>query len=142
MAGYFPVMMFGLPAACLAVYRAAESYRGGAVPGSGAHLAYHGHDRADRVHLPVPRAVAVRGPRRADLAGAEHGGVAAILAPLNVRSARAVGRPLALACDPPPRKVLDALGRAGVRAVVTTAQDLHLILAEPAGTLAESLRAR
>ena len=60
MAGFFPVMMFGLPAACLAMYHAARPERRKA---GGRHAALPGADlvpdrghRADRVQLHVPGA--------------------------------------------------------------------------------------
>ncbi len=72
MSGFFPVMMFGLPAACLAMYRAALPERRKAVGGhahlDGADCFPHRRDRADRVQLHVPGAVALRDARGADRA--------------------------------------------------------------------------
>ena len=69
MSGFFPVMMFGLPAACLAMYRAAPpdaQGRGGHAALDGADLVPDRRHRADRVHLHVPRAGALRDARGAD----------------------------------------------------------------------------
>ena len=76
MSGFFPVMMFGLPAACLAMYHTALPAT--APPGRGtagihrAHLDTDRGHRADRVHLHVSRAGAVRGARAADRRGVHH----------------------------------------------------------------------
>ena len=58
MSGFFPVMMFGLPAACLAMYRtarpdAAQGRRRHVVL-DGAHFVPDRRDRADRVLVHVP----------------------------------------------------------------------------------------
>ena len=67
MAGFFPVMMFGLPAACLAMYHTARPERRAAVGGllgfARADLVPHRRHRADRVHLHVPRPGALRRAR-------------------------------------------------------------------------------
>ena len=76
MAGFFPVMMFGLPAACLAMYHTAlpGAARAGRRPAGldGADLVPDRGDRADRVHLHVPRAGAVRRARAADRRRVRH----------------------------------------------------------------------
>jgi hypothetical protein len=72
MSGYFPVMMFGLPAACLAMYHTAKPERRKATGGmllAGRHLLPDGRDRADRVQLHVPGARALRAACRADRRG-------------------------------------------------------------------------
>ena len=64
MSGFFPVMMFGLPGACLAMYhtRASRAAARGRRTArlDRAHLAPHRRHRADRVHLHLPRAGALR----------------------------------------------------------------------------------
>ncbi len=55
MAGFFPIMMFALPAAALAMWRAAPAHRRATVRRhhavGGAGLARHRHHRADRVRV-------------------------------------------------------------------------------------------
>ena len=82
MTGFFPIMMFGLPAACLAMFHEAPKERRAMVGGLLFSMALDrvpdGRDRADRIQLHVPRTGAVCDPRRADgpvardLLGARH----------------------------------------------------------------------
>ncbi len=67
MSGFFPVMMFGLPGACLAMYHtarpeAARRNRGSACVARIDFVSDRRH-RADRIHVHVPRARAVCAPR-------------------------------------------------------------------------------
>ena len=70
MSGFFPVMMFGLPAACLAMYRAARPERRKAVGGMLLSMALTsfltGVTEPIEFTLHVPRAAALRAARGAD----------------------------------------------------------------------------
>lgn len=70
MTGFFPIAMFALPAAALAIYQGrpppkAKKAVGGLMASGGAHGVPHRGDRAHRVRLHVRRLAAVRRARRA-----------------------------------------------------------------------------
>src|SRR5579871_4995210 len=122
MSGFFPVMMFGLPGACLAMYRTARPERRAAAV-AGADFVPDRRHRADRVQFHVPRAGALRGARAA------HGpGDGADGCPARAPRLQLLGRPVRLhpqLLEGDPAVVAAADRRVVLRPVLRAVPRLH-----------------